>query len=86
MLSGIAPTADSRNIRQADGFWLRIRKKQRMLLEYVCKYVSRQRSLRGKNLKEMMGMEGYRVRQIYEEIGRKIWCRLAWTIISAGEI
>lgn len=67
---GQSPNADSRNMR-----------KQMMLAsdpkkaENVARKMFARRfpaaDLRGKNLKEMMGMEGYRVHQIYEEKAQK---------------
>jgi len=64
--AGITPTADSRNLR-----------KQMLLaadadksLEVARRMYARRfpaAELKGKSLKEMMGMEGYRVRQLYEE-------------------
>jgi CRISPR-associated protein Cas1 len=67
---GQTPTADSRNLRKQ--MMLAADKKQSV--EVARRMFARRFpdvTLKGKSLKEMMGMEGYRVRQIYDEMAQK---------------
>ena len=68
--AGITPTADSRNLRRQ----MQLATDQKKSLEVARRMFSRRlpiEELKGKALKEMMGMEGYRVRQFYEEKAKK---------------
>ena len=68
--AGITPTADSRNLRRQ----MQLASDQKKSLEVARRMFSRRlpaEELKGKALKEMMGMEGYRVRQFYEEKAKK---------------
>lgn len=63
---GQAPTADTRNFRRQ----MLLAADEKKSLEVArCMFARRfpNADLIGKNLKEMMGMEGYRVRQLYEQ-------------------
>ncbi|MEJ1388719.1 MAG: type I-E CRISPR-associated endonuclease Cas1e [Candidatus Sedimenticola sp. (ex Thyasira tokunagai)] len=64
--AGINPTADSRNLRKQ----MLLAADSDKSVEVARKMFARRfptADLVGKNLKEMMGMEGYRVRQLYEQ-------------------
>ncbi len=64
--AGITPTADSRNLRRQ----MQLAADKKKAVEVARRMFSRRlpaEELKGKTLKEMMGMEGYRVRQFYEE-------------------
>ncbi len=64
--AGITPTADSRNLR----WQMQLAADKKKSLEVARRMFARRlppEELKGKSLKEMMGMEGYRVRQFYEE-------------------
>jgi CRISP-associated protein Cas1 len=64
--AGITPTADTRNFRQQ----MLIAADEKKSLEVARRMYARRfplADLAGKNLKEMMGMEGYRVRALYEQ-------------------
>ncbi len=64
--AGITPTADSRNLRRQ----MQLATDKKKSLEVARRMFTRRlppEELKEKNLKEMMGMEGYRVRQFYEE-------------------
>jgi len=63
---GQSPTADSRNMRTQ----MMLAADEKKSVEVARRMFARRFStaeLVGKSLKEMMGMEGYRVRQVYEE-------------------
>ncbi len=64
--AGITPTADSRNLRRQ----MQLAADNNKALEVARRMFGRRlpaAELKDKTLKEMMGMEGYRVRQFYEE-------------------
>ncbi len=64
--AGITPTADSRNLRRQ----MQLAADKKKSVEVARRMFARRlppEELKGKSLKEMMGMEGYRVRQFYEE-------------------
>ena len=64
--AGITPTADSRNLRRQ----MQLAADKKKAVEVARRMFSRRlpaEELKGKTLKEMMGMEGHRVRQFYEE-------------------
>jgi len=64
--AGVTPTSDSRNLRRQ----MELATDRKRSVEVARRMFARRLSpadLEGKNLKEMMGMEGYRVRQFYEE-------------------
>lgn len=64
--AGQTPTADSRNFRKQ----MLLATDPKKSLEVVRRMYGRhfpKAELEGKSLKEMMGMEGYRVRQLYEQ-------------------
>lgn len=64
--AGIVPTADTRNFRKQ----MLIAADEKKSLEVARRMYARRfplADLAGKNLKEMMGMEGYRVRALYEQ-------------------
>ena len=64
--AGITPTADSRNFRRQ----MVLAADDEKSLAVARRMFARRfpdADLEGKNLKEMMGMEGYRVRQLYEQ-------------------
>jgi CRISP-associated protein Cas1 len=64
--AGIVPTADTRNFRQQ----MLIAADEKKSIEVARRMYARRfplADLAGKNLKEMMGMEGYRVRALYEQ-------------------
>ena len=67
---GHTPTADTRNFRRqmelACDKTKSVEVARRM---FAVRFLVAE--LEGKNLKEMMGMEGYRVRQLYEELAKK---------------
>ena len=66
--TGISPTANTRNLRKQ----MQIACNEEKALATVRRMFARRFpdvDLSNKKLKEMMGMEGYRVRQIYEEKG-----------------
>ncbi len=68
--AGINPTADSRNLRKQ----MLLSADKNKAIEVARKMFSRRfpsAELAGKSLKEMMGMEGYRVRQLYEQKGEQ---------------
>ncbi|MES9897390.1 MAG: type I-E CRISPR-associated endonuclease Cas1e [Sedimenticola sp.] len=68
--AGINPTADSRNLRKQ----MLLAADSDKSVEVARKMFARRfptADLKGKNLKEMMGMEGYRVRQLYEQKGEQ---------------
>ena len=63
---GQSPTADSRNLRKQ----MLLSADEKQSVEIARRMFARRfphADLEGKNLKEMMGMEGYRVRQLYEQ-------------------
>lgn len=67
---GQSPTADSRNMRAQ----MLAASDERKSLEIARRMFARRfpsAELAGKSLKEMMGMEGYRVRQLYEHYAAK---------------
>jgi len=67
---GQTPTADTRNFRRQ----MELASDKTKSLEVACRMFAVRlppTELVGKNLKEMMGMEGYRVRQLYEEMAKK---------------
>ena len=67
---GQSPTADSRNMREQ----MLLSADPVKSVEVARRMFARRLSsaeLSGKSLKEMMGMEGYRVRQIYEQMAQK---------------
>lgn len=64
--AGITPTADSRNLRRQ----MQLATDKKKSIEVARRMFARRlppEELKGKSLKEMMGMEGYRMRQFYEE-------------------
>jgi len=64
--AGITPTADSRNFRRQ----MELAANTEHALDVARRMFARRFpdvNLAGKSLKEMMGMEGYRVRQLYEQ-------------------
>jgi len=64
--SGQAPTSDTRNMREQ----IKLSADPKKSVEVARRMFSKrfpEADLMGKNLKEMMGMEGYRVRDIYEK-------------------
>lgn len=68
--AGNTPTSDSRNFRKqmmlaAD------KKKSEEVARRMFSYRLPQKDLINKNLKSMMGMEGYRVKEIYNEMAKK---------------
>ncbi|MBU1087914.1 MAG: type I-E CRISPR-associated endonuclease Cas1e [Candidatus Omnitrophica bacterium] len=67
---GQSPTADSRNMRRQ----IKLATDPKKSVEVARRMFARRfpsAELAGKSLKEMMGMEGYRVRQLYEEKARE---------------
>jgi CRISP-associated protein Cas1 len=67
---GQTPTADTRNMREQMLLAAEPRKATEVARRMFAKRFDAT-ELAGKNLKEMMGMEGYRVRQIYEKMAIK---------------
>jgi CRISPR-associated protein Cas1 len=68
--SGQTPAADTRNMREQ----LKLSADPKKSVEVARRMFARRFSeadLAGKSLKEMMGMEGYRVRALYEQNGQK---------------
>lgn len=64
--AGVLPTADTRNFRRQ----MQLAADDKKAVEVARRMYSRRfpaADLIGKNLKQMMGMEGYRVRQMYEQ-------------------
>ena len=64
--AGITPTSDSRNLRRQ----MELATDRKRSVEVARRMFSHRipaEDLKGKSLKEMMGMEGHRVRQFYEE-------------------
>ncbi len=68
--TGQSPTADSRNFRKQ----MTIAADKKKAVEVARRMFARRfpnDDLHGKNLKEMMGMEGYRVNKLYEKMAQK---------------
>ena len=68
--AGHAPTSDSRNMRK-QMILATDKKKSEEVARRMFAYRFPTADLIGKNLKSMMGMEGYRVKQIYSEMASK---------------
>ncbi|MEN9658669.1 MAG: CRISPR-associated endonuclease Cas1 2 [Pseudomonadota bacterium] len=67
---GQAPTSDTRNLREQ----MKLSADAKKSLEVARRMFAKRfpsADLAGKSLKEMMGMEGYRVRQLYEQKGQE---------------
>lgn len=64
--AGFAATADTRNLRHQIELATNPQKSFEVARRFFCRRFP-EADLEGKNLKEMMGMEGYRVREMYQQ-------------------